>query len=95
VVYVTLTVINFSLPAVILFFWLYLNLTLAGFPPNRGEPQVKVNKICRVRGPMIGHLGGTKSSPPQVVRLAQSRARRLPVQSGGDPGQGHQDLQGA
>ena len=48
VIFLTLTIINFSLPVILLLLFFYLSIMFAGFPyKSRGAP-IKLNKICKV-----------------------------------------------
>lgn len=49
VIMLTLTIINFALPIILLVLFFYLSIMFAGFPFKSRMALVKLNKICKVR----------------------------------------------
>lgn len=48
-IFLTLTIINFALPIILLVMYCYLSHVFAGFPYKGGQALLKLNKICKVR----------------------------------------------
>lgn len=48
VIFLTLSIINFSLPVVLLLLFFYMSIMFAGFPYKSRNAPAKINKICKV-----------------------------------------------